>query len=413
MCRNPKVTAEARDTPEGSPLRILLAHSFYRVPGGEDGYVNAQAELLSTRHEVDVLAMQNAELTSGFRTAMRMTLSLREAKRVRTRLEKFKPHVINLHNPYPALGPAVHLAAKRQDVPLVMTVHNLRLRCPNGLMFTQGAPCRRCEGGNYSNAILHRCFSSPTQSATYAMALWTHRFLLRLEHMITTFIAPSVFIRDQLHQWGIARDHVALVHNFVPQVPAPSVAPGKFGIYVGRLSAEKGIDVLLRALSTAGDPPFLIVGDGPLGRDSMAMARALRLQRTEFAGRLSAQEVSAKLSDARFLVMPSLCDENAPLAVLEAMAHGCPVLVTRRGGLPELAAGGGGLMSEAGDERELAANIMSLMANDQMCTALSRQALETARKQFTPGAHLLALEKVYRGAIARSEDRAAYESRQR
>jgi glycosyltransferase involved in cell wall biosynthesis len=220
--------------------------------------------------------------------------------------------------------------------------------------------------------------------------------------MITTFIAPSVFVRERLRDWGIAGDHVKLVRNFVPRVPAPSLALGRFGIYVGRLSAEKGVHVLLRALSTAGDPPFVIIGDGPLRPDLIAAARSLRLRHTEFAGRLPARQVSQKLSSSRFLVMPSLCEENAPLAVMEAMAHGRPVLVSRRGGLSELVDEGGGLMSDAGDERKLAMNIAALGANDDMCRALSRAALHTARKHFTPEAHLSRLEKVYRsGNIGR------------
>lgn len=391
-------------------MRILLAHSFYRVPGGEDRYVSSQVELLSTRHEVDLLGARNMDLAYRARTGARMVFSAPRVHEVEARIRRFQPDLIHLHNPYPALGPAVHIAAKRHKLPLFVTVHNLRLRCPNGLMYTQGSPCRRCEAGNYVNAIAHRCFPSPSQSAAYAVALWVHRFLLRLEDSVRIFIAPSVFMHDRLVQWGISQERVAVVPNFVSQGDgAASVDPGARGIYVGRLSAEKGVDVLLRALSVAGDPPFQIVGEGPHQHELRTLAHQLGLTRTVFSGWLSSPEVADAVSKARYLVMPSLCEENAPIAVLEAMARGRPVIVSRRGGLPELVQRGGGLVSEAGDNRKLAANIRILISDDGLCSRLGAEALATAKERFSPEAHLSLLEQLYN--VASSDDRALGQKR--
>jgi glycosyltransferase involved in cell wall biosynthesis len=378
-------------------VRVLIAHSFYRVPGGEDRYVNEQVQLLAGRHQVDLLGARNTELAHGPRTAATMTFSPTKVRAVEARIRAFKPDVIHLHNLYPSIGPAVHLAAKRQNVPLVMTVHNLRLRCPNGLMFTQGKPCRRCEAGNYLNAVAHRCFPSPSQSSAYALALWMHRFLLRLEQKVDLFLTPSIFMQHRLQEWGISEGRTDVVRNFVaspPEVPGS----GTFGIYVGRLSVEKGLDILLRALSVAGDPPFQIVGDGPMQHDVMALARRLDLKRTEFTGRLSPSEVAAKMLEARFLAMPSQCDENAPLSVLEAMASGRPVLISRRGGLPELVERGGGLVTEAGDVQGLASNVRLLMTDDGLCSTLGGQALGIARDDFSAERHLSRLEAAYEKA---------------
>ena len=89
-----------------------------------------------------------------------------------------------------------------------MTVHNLRLRCPNGLMFTDGAICRRCESGAYFNAVMHPCFPTRKQAASYASILWIHRFIMRLEQRIARFVVPSDFMRRRLSEWGISPERV-------------------------------------------------------------------------------------------------------------------------------------------------------------------------------------------------------------
>jgi glycosyltransferase involved in cell wall biosynthesis len=222
-----------------------------------------------------------------------------------------------------------------------------------------------------------------------------HRFLFRLEMGVTAFIAPSAFMARRLCEWGIPQTRIRIVPNFVAHAGSADPRPGDCGIYVGRLSSEKGLDILLRALSSAGDPPFEIVGDGPLSRDLLTLSRRLGLKRTRFAGRLSPRDVMDRVATARYLVMPSLSEENAPLAVLEAMARGRPVIVSRRGGLPELVEAGGGLVSDAGDEQGLAVNIGRLTSDDDLCAQLGASALATARQRFSPEVHLTLLEMVY------------------
>ena len=379
-------------------MRVLIAHSFYRVPGGEDRYVRQQFELLSGHHDVEMIERHNDALEPDPSTAARMAYSHAAIRSVEDQIEAFAPDVIHLHNPYPSLGPAVHLAAARRAVPLVQTIHNLRLRCPNGLMFTEGRPCRRCERGNYVNAAIHRCFPSRRQAGAYAGALWLHRFLLRLERNVARFVAPSMFMTDRLRAWGIPQHRISTIRNFVPSIAAAPSAVGDIGIYVGRLSDEKGLPVLLEGLALAGDPPFRIIGDGPSLGDLMSAAARLGLRRTEFAGRVDAGDAHRAVEGCRFLVMPSLCEENAPLAALEALAAGRPVLVSNRGGLPELVEGGGGLVFEPGDASELSEHLQTLFRDRDLCQQLGDRAWGFAGSELRPERHLDLLLEVYRDA---------------
>ena len=386
-------------------MRVMLAHSFYRIPGGEDRYVRQQLELLEREHDVELVAASNEALSADLGTAVRMTWSSETARRVTRRIDRFRPDVIHLHNPYPAFGPAVHIAARRTGIPLVQTVHNLRLRCPNGLMFTEGAPCRRCEGGNHLNSVVHRCFPTRSQAAAYATALWSHRFVLRLEEVVTRYIAPSDFMLTQLRRWGLADGRATVVRNFVEarHPHPPEQGSGSDGIFVGRLSHEKGLTVLLDALALEGDRPFRIVGDGPMLSELRVRASELGLERTTFLGRLDAGAVADSVARARFFVMPSECDENAPMAVLEAMAAAKPVVVSRAGGLPELVRGGSGIAFDRGDASSLAAAMGALRSDDELCSTLGRQAREFVERELSPQRHMARLDEVYRDVTGRGD----------
>jgi glycosyltransferase involved in cell wall biosynthesis len=382
-------------------VRILVAHSYYRVPGGEDRYVDQLVGLLGSRHDVRLVKRANMDLSYGPGTAARMIYSPGERASLDRTIDAFRPDVIHLHNPYPSLGPSVHLAAASHGIPLVATAHNFRLRCPNGLMYTEGAPCRRCEAGAYGNAITHHCFPSRFQAAAYASALWLHRFGLRLEHLVDVHIAPSRFMRRRLEDWGIAPDRIALVRNFT-DLDTGLPDPGIDGMYLGRLSDEKGLDVLLQALRVAGDPPFRIVGSGPAAQALAVYARSIGIRNTSFLGRLDRNAVVRELASARFVAFPSTWDENAPLAALEAMAAGRPLLVTRTGGLEELIEGGTGLACDAGDVAGMATAITTLMADDELCVRMGQRATQVVQAEHRPDRHLDRLEEIYRSLVVPS-----------
>ncbi len=381
-------------------MRILIAHSFYRVPGGEDTYVGQQVDLLKPFHDVKLLRMDNDDLRPGLLAARQMVYSRSHIARLESTLREFNPDLVHLHNPYPSFGPAIHLAAEKSRVPLVMTVHNMRLRCPNGLMFTEGRLCRRCESGNYSNALIHRCFPSRSQSAAYALALWTHRFMLRLEGKIRRFIVPSVFMRDEMIRWGVPAAKVDLVRNFTRLPPDSTAEPGTFGMYLGRLSPEKGLETLLRSLKVAGDPDFRIVGDGSSKQGLILASQELGLRNTQFKGWLDRNEVHQTLRQCRFLAVPSVWQENAPLAAMEAMAYGRPLLVTGMGGLPELVGAMEGLMCVPGDPVDLGQKIARLVEDDLFCREAGQFGLEFARRELGADRHLQRLEEVYSTAIS-------------
>lgn len=383
-------------------MRIAIAHSFYRQFGGEDRYVNEVVPLLRESHDVELIAASNTDLESSVASARRMAFSRRSTRGVATRLRGFRPDVVHLHNAYPSFGPAIHLACGETKTPLVMTLHNFRLRCPNSYQFTQGQLCTRCEHGAYHNAVTHPCFPTKKQSLAYASILWWHRFVMKLERHVTIFVTPSEFLKRRTLDWGIPERSVTVVRNFVAPPDRPRREIGRFGVYVGRLSSEKGLTYLLDALHLLDDPEFAIVGDGSMRPALESHAARLGLTRVRFEGHLDPSAVRNLLAAARYFVMPSVWHENAPLGVIEAMSAGLPLAVSRRGGLPELAEHGG-LMFEPGDATDMARTMGVLIDDQSSCERLGAEGARFVRDELSPAAHLRGLEDVYRRAMSGSD----------
>jgi glycosyltransferase involved in cell wall biosynthesis len=381
-------------------MRILIVHSLYRVRGGEDRYVEEQAELLSRNHHVHLHLRRNDEVGRGRAAAALIGVGT-DGSELDGVVRSFRPDLIHVHNVFPTLGPSVHRVAERSHVPLVMTVHNFRLRCPNGFAFTEGEICERCVGGNVTNAVIHHCFESGAQAATYASAVGVHRFILRLERRVALFLAISDFVNEKLCAWGIPGSKVKTVRSFTRRFPDSPPGSESFGIYAGRLSPEKGVDVLLRALAEAGDPPFKVVGDGPLLRDLVALKGQLSLSNTEFTGRLDTAALDKLLLRARYAVMPSVWNEPGGLAAMEAMAAGRPVIVSDRGALPELVMdSGGGFVTAARDVSGLAHRIRELAADDGLCVEMGAKGRGYARAHLSKERHLQAITDSYREVLA-------------
>jgi glycosyltransferase involved in cell wall biosynthesis len=222
---------------------------------------------------------------------------------------------------------------------------------------------------------------------------------MHIHDAVTTFITPSAYMAGRLQEWGFSRERVALNPNFT-DVPARPPAQGEGGIYAGRLSAEKGLDVLLEALRSAGDPPFTIVGGGPLEADLRALATKLGLTSCRFAGVVPHDEVVRLLHSARYFVMPSLWHENAPLALLEAMASGRACIVSRRGGLPELIEGRGLVVEPVADQ--LAEAITRVRAGGSEIEEMGAAAHRFASDELSPEIHLARLEAIYTAAAGTS-----------
>jgi glycosyltransferase involved in cell wall biosynthesis len=233
------------------PARVLLVHNAYQQRGGEDAVVEAEAALLREHgHEVTLYTRHNDEVQGSSRLALaRDTLwSPRTGRDLQALIGQHRPDVVHVHNSFPLVSPSVYWAAARAGLPVVQTLHNFRLLCPQALLLREGRICEDCVGRVPWRAVQHGCYrGSAVQSAAVAGMLQLHRGLGTWQRKVTLYIALNAFCRDKFIEGGLPAERIRIKPNFI-DLPAPAPQPREGFLFVGRFSLEKGLAVLAQAL---------------------------------------------------------------------------------------------------------------------------------------------------------------------
>lgn len=268
--------------------------------------------------------------------ASRVVYSLQAREKLSELLGVFTPRVAHVHNIYHHLSPSILPLLRDRGIPVVMTVHDLKLVCPAYTMMRANKPCESCRGGKLHNVLLNKCIKqSAALSALVMVEAALHRLLGTYESSVARFAVPSRFVLETLVRWGWPRESFAYIPNFVDlERFRPGNGIGRRFVYCGRLDALKGVETLVRAAALARQP-VTIVGRGPQEARLREVAAELRAD-VSFAGHLGKDALTDVLQSARAIVVPSECNENAPLSLLEAYATARPVIGSNIAGIPEL-----------------------------------------------------------------------------
>jgi glycosyltransferase involved in cell wall biosynthesis len=314
-------------------------------------------------------------------------------------LRSFRPDVVHLHNIYHQLSPSVLRPLAERRIPAVMTLHDYKLVCPSYLFLAQGRVCEACLDGHFRHAVARRCKDgSLGASAVLAFESAVHRRVGAYEP-VQVFICPSRFLAAKLAQGGVYPDRLELLGSFVDtRNVRPKAEPGGGVVYAGRLSHEKGVDVLVEAVARLGHGHLDVVGDGPERPRLEAQAATRAPGRVQFHGRVPRERVLQLLGAGAVAAMPSRCHDNQPMAVLEAFGCGVPVVATNLGGLPELVDGGCGEVVPPEDPDAMAAALARLLAHPARTLAMGQAARSRAEREFAPERHLAGLERLYERA---------------
>ncbi|KAB1074051.1 glycosyltransferase family 4 protein [Methylobacterium planeticum] len=287
--------------------------------------------------------------------AQRVIYSRQARSKLGNLLDRARPTIAHAHNIYHHLSPSVLPLLRERGVPTVMTVHDLKLGCPAYTMMRDGRPCDSCKGGRLYNVAVHRCIKGSLALSGVVMAeSYIHRWLRLYEANIARFVVPSRFVMETLIGWGWPRERFVHVPNFVDVARfRPDEPIGTRFVYCGRLERLKGVETLVRAAARSGQP-LTLAGRGPDETQLRELTERLGAD-VRFLGHVSKDELADVLQTARAVVAPSECNENAPLAVLEAYAAGRPVIGARIAGIPELVREGEtGSLVASGDVEALA-----------------------------------------------------------
>ncbi|MGI8854538.1 MAG: glycosyltransferase family 4 protein [Thermomicrobiales bacterium] len=389
-------------------MRLLLVHNCYQQPGGEDMVFASEAALLVAHgHAVEQLVFDNDEIgpqrsaLDSVRLAGATVWSQRGYAAVRDAIRTFRPDLVHFHNTFPLISPAGYYAARAERVPVVQTLHNFRLLCANGLFFRDGHVCEDCLGKPVPlTGIVHACYRGSRAASGAAVTMQTaHRVLRSWTRMVDRYIVLGEFARQKFIQGGLPADTMTIKPNFVPDAPVGD-GRGQYALFVGRLSAEKGVQTLLRAWEQlAGKVPLKIAGDGPLAANVADTLQ--RLPGTQWLGRLSPAAVTTAMQDAALLIFPSEWYEGLPRTILESFAVGTPVVAPDLGAMREIIRDGQtGLHFRAGDAADLARVVANAFAHPADLARMRTQARAEFERQYSAEENYHQLIAIYSHASA-------------
>jgi glycosyltransferase involved in cell wall biosynthesis len=393
-----------------SARHVMVVHNWYRSeqPSGEDRVVTQEVALLrGAGHRVSMFERRSDDIASmSLRDKVSVPLRVPWNRPVRTELERRlraeRPDVVHVHSTFPLLSPSVVDACRATATPVVATLHNYQLVCPVGSLYRDGATCTDCARGLPVPAVRHGCYRG-SRVLSVPVALGTAVNRRRWLEGVDRFFCISAAQRATLTELGVPGDRLSVKYNFVDDPEAVRAGPGEHVLFVGRLTAEKGVGTLMAAwdrvpAAVRARLPLVVVGSGPMQDDVGRWAagrsdvRVLGLQPPQRCAELTAQ--------AATVLAPSVWQEAFGLVVVEAMAAGVPPVASATGALPELVDDGRtGLLHRPDDAADLAARIVDVL-DPARNAAMGVAARERYDRDFSPAAGLAGLLAGYDAAIA-------------
>ena len=322
---------------------------------------------------------------------------------IANQITKHRPDLIHCTNIFPLITTSVHDAARAADVPVVQSLHNFRFLCLNGLLFRQGSPCEKClEKNSPGPGILRGCYRGHRiSSLAVGMGLIANKVRGVLNEKVSAFIALGEFSRKKFIVAGFPEKRIFVKPNFIDPDPGIGGGDGGYAVFVGRLSKEKGVDILLEAWQKHQPGlPLMIIGDGPL-RGSVLEAVATN-RNVIWKGHLGETQTRKLIGKAEVLIAPSVCYEQQPLVIIEAYSKGTPVITTDLGNLTELVdVGETGYLAAAGDARDLACIIARGFGKRKSPKSMRIRCRQRYLKYHTGAANYEALMDIYRVAMGK------------
>lgn len=318
-----------------SPLTVLQIHNAYREVGGEDTVVRRERDLLrAAGHEVVAYGAENPRgRVNATVTMLASPWNTMSARRAADAVRRQRPDVAHVHNTWWALSASIVRPLAAAGIPIVMTLHNYRLLCANAMLFRDGRPCEECVGTHPWRAVGYTCYRDSFPASFIAATAISLSRRRQVWQDVDVFLALTEFARERFIAGGLPPDKLIVKPNFVDDPGPRRIPPSRSStvLYVGRLSEEKGIDLLLDAWREAALDKLrlLVVGDGPL----RGVLEASAPSGVQFLGRVTPDRVRDLMLEARALVFPSLWYEGQPMVLLEALAAGAPLVACAMGGV--------------------------------------------------------------------------------
>ncbi|MFZ0803668.1 MAG: glycosyltransferase [Terriglobales bacterium] len=393
-------------------MKILLVHNSYQLPGGEDVVYQRERDLLVAHgDEVVEYLRSNKEieqysLVQHLKLAPRVIWSSESRQEFSQVLRRSQPDVVHVHNTFMVISPSIYSACREQRIPVVQSLHNYRLLCPQASFFRDGKPCHDC-ASHLGHSVLHACYrGSRMHTATVAAMIAWHRAAGTYSMLVDRYIALTEFSRSTFVDGGFDPAKITVKPNFVDPDPGERLNDGSYALFVGRISPEKGLRTLLAAWRQLPEPiPLRLAGTGPMAAELSAAATELGPQ-VQYLGQLPLDQLMQVMRGARFLIFPSELYENFPLTLAESYACGVPVIASELGAMKEIVKHEStGLLFRPGDAADLAAKVRYAWAHRELMQKLGRQARKEYETKYTAERNYRMLRSIYDGVVKQEPGR--------
>lgn len=384
-------------------MKVAQIHNFYQQPGGEDSVFKAENILLCSKKNVVVNFTDHNDRIKE-KTKISVFKDTVWSKETEQKFVAFlnneKPELVHCHNTFPLISPSIYYTCQKYDIPVIQTLHNFRLSCTNALFFRNGQTCEKCLGLAVPfYGVVHGCYrDSRIQSGVVALWSSLHKLIGTWQTKVDMYIALSEFSKEKFLKAGLPPEKIVVKPNFLSKDPGFKETIGDFAMYLGRLSQEKGVDILLKAWNSI-DKPLKIVGDGPLAINKKQVNPYV-----EFTGRVENTTAIEMLKQARYFILPSTCYENFPMSIVEAFACGTPAIVSGHGAMAEIVQDGyTGLHFIPGDADDLAAKIRWANEQPEKMAQMGRNARKEYEAKYTAERNYEMLMGIYERVIERKK----------
>lgn len=368
-------------------MKVLIVHNDYGKYSGEEAVVDKMAAMLPTiGYEVAQLRMTTADARESLMGKIRGFVSgiycPGGVKAMREAIRRESPDVVNVHNLYPFISPAALRECRKAGIPVVMTVHNFRIMCPTGLFMRDNSPCEVClERGDEWACVKYNCEHSRLKSIGYAARNAVARIGRYYRDYVDMFACITDFQRRKLIQAGFSPEKIVVIPNSMDVPPLTVCEAGNHVAYSGRISREKGVDMIIEAARRHPDIPFKLAG---AVRDTDLVADLP--SNVELAGYLSGEKLRDFYANARFFVMASRWYEGFPMTILEAARFAKPMVVPDHGGFTEIIGRGEdaiGMLVSPGNSDSLSDAIYELWRSSSKTQQLGRKAYDKLKHTYS------------------------------
>ena len=403
-------------------MRILYCNKYNFPFSGTEVYMFELMDLMRAQgHEVALFSMADPRgratpydqyflpnidfkapdlgLFARAKLAAHAIYSTEARRRLRQVIAAFRPDVAHVRNIYHHLSPSILWELKAQAVPVLYHLNDFKLLCPTYNMVAKGQACERCRGGKFRHVLTEGCYAGPTGSSLLLMAeAYFHRWLGTYRKCIDQFLTPSHFAKKKLVQNGFDPQKITVLPHFqkLPAQALPGAGSNAPILYFGRLSPEKGVADLLRAMKYLPQVQLQIAGDGPQRSELESLARELCLTNVRFSGHVGSKVLDYMIASSRFTVLPSRAYETLGKTILESYAWARPVVASDLGSRRELIdQGETGLLYPAGNVEQLGKALSFLVERPELAAQMGVAGRRFVEAQHAPEAHYRTLTRLY------------------